>query len=1001
MPRFPLLIFALLPGLALAQISAAQTIEFNRDIRPIFSDRCYTCHGPSSTTRRSPLRFDTEEGAKQKLANHFAIAPGKPAESELLKRVTAGNSPLRMPPVSSGPALTDHETDLLRRWIEQGAVWEKHWSFIPPKSLAAPTVSEPSWVRNPIDAFILARLDKEGIKHSPAAPRETLLRRVTLDLTGLPPTPAELDAFLADNTPNAYEKVVDRLLASPRYGERMAMRWLDAARYADTNGYQTDAERYMWRWRDWVIEAFNRNMPYDRFTVEQLAGDLLPNPTLDQRIATGFNRNHRGNGEGGIVPEEYAVEYVIDRVDTTSTVFLGLTAGCARCHDHKYDPIAQKEYYQLYAFFNNLPERGNAQKYGNSPPFIAAPTPPQQTFLKDFDARIATAKANFDKLESAISAGLKAWKPVRGSQWFTARNMMNQWSADSTVFDGTHLRDLGNNANFSFQDPFTLSLRVNAANPDGALITRAKDEPEGAGYSLVLANGKLQANLVLRWLDDAIRVETTTDLSLNQWHHVALTWDGSRYASGVTIYVDGVPQPLKFNLDYMNQDFRQAKEPLRLGAGLGTRFRGQLDEVRIYRNALPASEIQLLAVSDTLDSLPVTSEKLRRAYLDQDAPTNIQVAWKTWLGLTEDRAKFAADLPTVMVMEELPVPRDAFLLQRGSYERPGQKVTRDVPAALPPLPADAPRNRLGFAKWLTDPKNPLPARVAVNRFWQMYFGTGIVKTVEDFGSQGEWPSHPELLDWLATEFIRTNWDVKALQKTIVMSATYRQIAKSTPEAVEKDPTNRLLSHVPRFRLPAEMVRDQALLAAGLLVEKLGGPSVKPYQPAGLWKELSGGEDYPQDHGESLYRRSMYTYWKRAAPPPMMANFDAAGREACMVRENRTNTPLQALDLMNDVTFVEAARRVAERMMQEAPPADRLAYGFRLVTSRRPTTAETGLLTNALRYNLDRFQTDPTAATKLLQQGESPRAPKLNSSELAAYATVASLILNLDEAVTRQ
>ncbi len=997
MPRFSLLIFAALPGLL-----GAQTIEFNRDIRPIFSDRCYTCHGPSSSTRRSPLRFDTEEGAKQKLGNHFALVPGKPGESELLRRVTAGNTPLRMPPVSSGPALTEAEVSLLRRWIEQGAVWEKHWSFIPPKPVVPPAVSDAAWVRNPIDAFVLARLDKEGLRHSGEAPRETLLRRVTFDLTGLPPTPAEVDAFLADKAPNAYEKVVDRLLASSRYGERMAMRWLDAARYADTNGYQTDAERYMWRWRDWVIEAFNRNMPYDRFTVEQLAGDLLPNPTLDQRIATGFNRNHRGNGEGGIVPEEYAVEYVIDRVDTTSTVFLGLTAGCARCHDHKYDPIAQKEYYQLYAFFNSLPERGNAQKYGNSPPLMAAPTPPQQAYLQEFDTRIAAAKAKFDALQSRVDAGLKAWKPAPGSQWFTARELKNQWSADSTVFDGKNVRDLGDNADFSFQDPFTISLRVKAASGDGALISRAKDEPEGPGYSLVLANGKLQANFVLRWLDDAIRVETTTDFPLNDWHHVALTWDGSRYASGVTIYVDGVAQPLKFNVDYMNQDFRQ-KEPLRLGGGLGTRFRGQLDEVRIYRNALPVNEIRLLAIADTLDTLPSTSEKLRRAYLDQGAPADVQIAWKTWLGLTEDRAKFAATLPTVMVMEELPTPRDAFLLQRGSYERPGQKVSRDVPAALPPLSPDAPRNRLGFAKWLTDPKNPLPARVAVNRFWQMYFGTGIVKTVEDFGSQGEWPSHPELLDWLATEFIRTNWDVKALQKTIVMSATYRQASKASPEAAEKDPNNRLLSHAPRFRLPAEMVRDQALLASGLLAEKLGGPSVKPYQPAGLWKELSGGEDYRQDHGADLYRRSMYTFWKRASPPPMMSNFDAAGREACMVRENRTNTPLQALDLMNDVTFVEAARRIAQRMLNEggAAPADRLAFGFRLVTSRRPTPAEAGVLSNALRYNLDRFQTDPSAAAKLLEQGESARDPKLNPSELAAYSTVASLMLNLDEAVTRQ
>jgi hypothetical protein len=901
--------------------------------------------------------------------------------------------------------------ELLRTWIAQGAVWEKHWSFLPVKAVSAPAVRESSWVKNPIDAFVLARLEKEGLPHSREASKETLLRRATFDLTGVPPTPAEVAAFARDGSANAYEKVVDRLLASPRYGERMAMRWLDAARYADTNGYQTDAERYMWRWRDWVIDAFNSNMPYDRFTVEQLAGDLLPNATLDQKIATGFNRNHRGNGEGGIVPEEYAVEYVVDRVDTTSTVFLGLTVGCARCHDHKYDPIAQKEYYQLYAFFNSLPERGNAQKYGNSPPLIAAPTKAQQGSLQELDAKVAAANKQFEALRPAVDGGLRGWQPESGAQWFTSRGLAVRWADPSTNFDGKAAVELGDLADFGFLDKFTISAWVKPSAADGAIVSRAKDEAEGPGYSLVLAGGKVQANLVLRWLDDAIRVETREPLPLGEWAHVAMTYDGSRYASGVKIYVDGVEQGLKFNVDYMNQEFR-SKEPLRVGGGLGLRFEGALDEVRIYRGALPPNQVQELAARDSLDAIAAIPEnrrsagqrdKLQHAWLDQHAPGNVADAWKRWLDAVEERERFVASLPTVMVMEELPQPREAFLLQRGSYERPGMKVERDVPAALPPMPKGAVRNRLTFAKWLVDPANPLTARVAVNRYWQMYFGTGLVKTVEDFGSQGEWPSHPELLDWLAGEFVRSGWDVKALQKTIVMSATYRQASAASAEAVERDPGNRLLSHASRFRLPAEMVRDQALLASGLLVEKVGGPSVKPYQPAGLWKELSGGSDYLQDKGEGLYRRSMYTFWKRASPPPMMANFDAAGREACMVRENRTNTPLQALDLMNDVTFVEASRKVAERLLKEggASVADRLAYGFRLVTSRAPRESEVAVLARAFQYNLDRFQTAPGAAEKLLSQGDSARDLRLNAPELAAYTTVASLLLNLDEAVTRQ
>ncbi|HZT30248.1 MAG TPA: DUF1553 domain-containing protein [Bryobacteraceae bacterium] len=994
-----------------------QTVEFNRDIRPILSDKCFTCHGPDRANRKTKLRFDSESGAKQDLGGHFAIVPGQPDHSEMVRRISSPNKAFRMPPAYTGTTLSPRDIALIRRWIEQGAKWEKHWSFLPPKRPEVPAVENRAWVRNPIDAFILARLEKEGLKPSPEADRATLLRRVTLDLTGLPPTPAELDAFLHDTSPDAYEKVVDRLLASPRYGERMAERWLDAARYADTNGYQTDGERSMWRWRDWVIDAFNRNMRFDEFTVEQIAGDMLPNATLDQRIASGFNRNHRGNGEGGIIPEEYAVEYVVDRVDTTATVWLGITLGCARCHDHKYDPFSQKEFYQVFAYFNNVPERGKAWKYGNSPPFIQAPTREQQAELQGLERKLADAEQRFSALQPELVKAQRKWeKSARKSKtldWSIQTDLAAEVPLGrNEVFDGKRAVDGGNKADFGFYDKFTLAAWVYATAPTGAIVTRAQDVAEGEGYGLYLKNGKLQVNLVKRWLDDALRVESEGSLELNQWHHVAMTYDGSRLADGVRIYIDGVPQKIKPVLDDLNQSF-QVKEPLRVGGGGGpeNRFRGRISDARVYHAALPESDIGVLATAASVGELAriapeqrtkPQADKVSLCFLDQYAPQRMQAAWRELTRLRRERERMIESFPTVMVMQEREKPRDTFLLIRGAYDRPGQKVSPAVPAVLPPLPAGVPDNRLGFAKWLVDSGNPLTARVTVNRFWQMFFGTGIVKTVEDFGSQGEWPTHPELLDWLATEFMRDGWDMKAIIRTMVTSAAYRQSSTATPELLQKDPENRLLARGPRFRLPAEMVRDQALAVAGLLVERVGGPSVKPYQPAGLWKELGGG-DYKQDHGESLYRRSMYTFWKRTAPPPSMVTFDAAGREMCTVRETRTNTPLQALDLMNDVTYVEAARKLAERMMTEGgtSASDRIAWAFRLATAHAPAPEQRRILLESYSHYRDNYQTHPGAAAELLSEGESPRDQKLDTSDLAAYTAVASLILNLDETVTKE
>jgi hypothetical protein len=1081
-----------------AQTALLQTIEFNRDIRPILSDKCFQCHGPG--TQLATLRFDLEEGAKHELkGGRFAIVAGDPDKSVMIQRVTATNPAVRMPRSQGGAAagepLTEGQVALLRRWIEQGATWQKHWSFIPPTRPNLPKVTDPKWVRNPIDAFVLSRLEREGLKPSPEAEKTTLLRRVTLDLTGLPPTPAELDAFLADKSSTAYEKVVDRLLRSPRYGERMAFPWLDAARYADSNGYQTDGARYMWRWRDWVIDAFNRNMPFDQFATEQLAGDLLPNATLEQKIATGFNRNHRMNSEGGVIPEEYAVEQVVDRVDTTSTVFLGLTLGCARCHNHKFDPVTQKEFYQVFAYFNNVPESGKGRRVGNSPPFIAAPLPEQRAQQKQLDDQLAAAESAFAKLQPELARTQKNWertldasKPVA---WAPSRGLVAYYPLDGDLstpvfvppppvakpsapvvdpdappppaqapataapatpppppagqnevrfvpgqlgqaasFDGKGYIQGTDVAGFAeygtesgdgsatgstitYDDAYTISAWIYPTAPTGAIVTKAQDVVEPRGHSLTLKDGRIEYNYVTVWIEEGTRMRTEKTVSLNQWHHVAVTYDGSRWASAFKIYVDGEPWKLEVILDDVNNRATARRETLRIGAGGGpeNRFKGLIDEVRVYNRALSPAETAVLADLSSVTQIAavpeqqrsqVQSDKIRDYFLTNAAPANIQEASKAVFDARARREAFYRSLPTVMVMEEMPTPRESHLLVRGAYDRPGDKVTPTLPAALlSSTTTTYPPNRLGLARWLVD--SPLMARVTVNRFWQLYFGVGLVKTAEDFGSQGEAPSHPELLDWLATEFVRTGWNVKALQKTIVTSATYRQASRIPQELLARDPENRLLARGPSVRLSADMVRDQALALAGLLTEKIGGPSVKPYQPEGLWTELGTGANYVQDHGDSLYRRSLYLFWKRTVPPPAMANFDASSREAHVVKPVVTNTPLQALNLMNDIAFLEAARVFAERVMNEggANPLARIAYAFRLTTARMPKPAESAILADAFSENLELFAKKPDEALKYVSYGEHPRDPQLKVTELAAYTTITSLILNLNEAVMKE
>ena len=1073
---------------------AGRTVDFAREVRPLLSENCFACHGPDEQARQRGLRLDVQEGpfADRGQFGGPVIVAGNAADSLLFHRITASDVETRMPyrrglgtsvvPGRDDDALTDAEVETLRLWIDQGAEWQSHWAFIPPERPALPPVADSEWPRNPIDTFVRARLEQEGRTPSPEADLLTLIRRVTLDLTGLPPTQAEIAAVFSDDSPDAYLNLVDRLLQSSGYGERMAVEWLDGARYADSSGYQTDAERSMWRWRDWVIGAYNDNMPFDQFTLEQIAGDLLPDATLDQRIATAFNRNHSQNGEGGIVPEEFLVENVVDRVATTSTVWLGLTLGCARCHDHKFDPISQQEFYEVFAYFNNIPERGKAFKYGNSPPVVTAPTADQYAELAGLNAKLRGARDRFASLETEAAAAQKQWEdslPAAGRvDWVLRDQLLVHYPFDGDIagvytgapvtvspsvtaglranrrapanvtfsvhvtledgqphfvpgrvgaaasFDGQRFIDAGDIANFSYDDPFTLAAWIYATAPDGVIVSRALAGDQGEqGWGLYLVDGKVRVNLSQRWADDGVRVETRDVLPLNEWQHVLVTYDGKRIPAGFRVYVNGQSQALTPLLDGINNPMR-TREPLRIGASgsgpensgaAGTddarpRFQGLIDDVRIYTAVLTPGQAAVVATWESLSEIariaPASrtvgqSRKLQLSFLDQYAPQPIQEAWRRVTDLERQRAELWDSFPTVMVMEEIEPRRDTFLLIRGAYDVPGEQVSPGVPAVLPPLAEGQENDRLAFARWLVDPDHPLTARVTVNRFWQMYFGTGLVKTAENFGTQGEYPSHPELLDWLATTFIDSGWDVKAMQRAIVTSATYRQVSAVTPALLEQDPENRLLARGPRLRLPAQMIRDQALALAGLLVDKIGGPSVKPYQPEGLWAQAS--QNYQQSEGDDLYRRSLYTYWKRTLGPPAMLAFDSSTRETCIVRLSRTNTPLQALNLMNDVTYVEAARRLAERMMTEGgtTPEARVAFAYRLATAHRPRPDTQAVLVDGFQHHLDRYQADRSAALQLVSVGEQARDETLDIAELASYTMVANLILNLDRTITKE
>ena len=1152
-------------------------VDFSRDVRPILSNNCFQCHGPDSETREAGLRFDLREVAVSELKSGVrAIVPGDPGGSAMISRVTNADLEEVMPPPKTGKSLSAEQIETLRAWIEAGAEYRRHWSFEPPVRRPPPTVGDASWCENEIDGFILARLEREGLAPSPRATRETLLRRVSLDLTGLPPSPEELDGFLADRSPDAYARAVDRLLASPRYGEHMARHWLDAARYGDTHGLHLDNARQMWPWRDWVIHAFNSNMPYDEFTIEQLAGDLLPEPTREQVIATGFNRNHVSTNEGGAIPEEFQIKNVADRLATTGTVWMGLTLACAHCHEHKFDPISHTEYYELFAFFNNTAENPMDGNRADWAPIARATTPEQESRLALMAVRAEAVESELDAPSPEIDAEQEAWRSAAGATWIHGWSVLDITKATATggtplrvledgsilaegenpatdVYqfaartDATDLRLLrlealtheslpfggpgrAENANFvlseieveacSVADPSVcVPVRLVAASADhqqmngpfpvSAAIDGVVDETNGwavegfnrredrvavfvsdrpfgfEGGTEIRVRLRFETHFAQHGIGRA-RLAVSGDETLYQavapvgfgaWHAVgpfaggdpataydtafgpeqspggfdpAATFGGGLVWTPHPEWADGAVQALEGEMcaTYLSRSiFAPTARTLSLSLGSDDAIKvwcnGRLvhennvaravapDQDSIEVDLLPGENRLLMKIvnfsggygfyfrptedaggSEFLRTMPlITAAALDeeqavtlRRYFRRNYSPQMQELYAQLADLTAERQAFEAALPFSLVMEERAERRPTYRLHRGEYDQPREEVQPDVPDALPPM-GDLPRNRLGLAEWLVEPGNPLTARVTVNRLWQQLFGTGIVKTAEDFGSQGEWPSHPELLDWLAVEFVESGWDVKHMLRLMVTSAAYQQSSAVSPELLARDPGNRLLARGPRFRLEAEEIRDQALFAGGLLVERLGGPGVKPYEPPGLWKAVaypdSDTTTYMTDAGEAQYRRSMYTYWKRTSHPANLATFDAPSREGCTVRRSRTNTPMQALVLLNDPQFVEAARALARRVLTAEGETDaRLALAFRLLTSRAPEHDELAVLRELFDAERARFAASPDDAAALLGVGESPRDETLDPADHAAMTNVAATIMTLDEVITK-
>jgi hypothetical protein len=1020
------------------------------------------------------VRLDIREGAFATRKNGTIIVPGKPDESLLIKRIFSSDASYRMPPVFAHKTLTPEQKDILRRWIQQGAPWKDHWAFIAPVRPPVPAVKDDKWSRTPVDHFILAKLEANGLQPAPEADRRTLLRRVTLDLTGLPPTPAEATAFVKDRSPNAYEKVVDRLLASPQYGEHMAHYWLDAARYADTQGLHIDNYREMWPYRDWVIQAFNHNMHFDEFTVDQLAGDLLPHATLDQKIASGFQRCNVTTNEGGSVPAEVEAMYARDRADTTGTVWMGLTVGCATCHDHKFDPIAQKEMYSLTAFFRNTTQYPLDGNVPDTPPVVIVPPAEDRRKWDELEARRAVLKQIIAAAETNSATAFESWlksperrqiaDPLASSELLkvhvesTAQVVRNgqtsplELPASVTVandspaggkaihFGKEGAVELPNVPEIDTGKPFTVAMWVMIPKTNESLSlasqmeskTEKKAEGDSTtdsrkewGWSTSIASFNTEPPVPYIKLQGSDGTYITAQpvpsygLKPATWYHVIFTYDGSGSRRGLQIYINGNPVPSYGDgkdLKVLTSSIQTSASPLRLGKKGKQDFEGgAIADFRVLNRRTDEQDAKMLFAAEAVEvasrkdigDLTATTRQALLSYYVNNVDRGVKGSVGQLHEVDAARYQIVKESATTFVQEERTDAQPvAHVLYRGLYDQPRDEVRPNVPAVLPPMPQSAPRNRLGLAEWIVDPANPLTARVTVNRFWQQLFGTGLVKTAEDFGSQGEPPTHPELLDWLAVEFRESGWDVKKTMRLLVTSATYRQAAETTPEKLEHDRDNRLLSRGPRFRVDAEMIRDYALSASGLLVQKVGGPSVKPYQPPKVWETVAMDESntrfYTADTGDSLYRRSLYTFWKRSAPPPSMDIFDAPSREECVVRRERTNTPLQALVTMDDPQFVEAARALAQNALlsSHGNPERVVSYMANRLLTRDLDDKERAIVMRSYSDYLAYYKSDSESATKLISIGESKRSAALPTPQLAAMTMVANELLNLDEVLVK-
>jgi hypothetical protein len=1048
--RFGKWTLAMVLGLSSGVLFAAEklpdAIQFNRDIRPILSNNCFLCHGRDKGRRKADLRLDLPAEAAE------VIVRGKPAQSELWARITSSDPDERMPPKGSKKELNSRQISLIKKWIEQGAKYEGHWAFIAPKQPALPQ-AKTKWGQNSIDTFVLAKLQAEGLKPSTEAAKEILIRRVTFDLTGLPPTLKKVDDFLKDKSPTAYEKVVDRLLTTKAYAERMTLHWMDVARYGDSSVHHADGPRTMWPWRDWVIDAYDKNKSFKEFTIEQLAGDLIPNATQAQKVATGFNRNHGTTDEGVLIEEEYRVEYVVDRVKTTGNVWLGLSLECGQCHSHKYDPISQREYYQFFAFFNNNADKGKQTRGGNAPPMVDFLPPDRLNLKKVLDAKNKQADQKLAERKKSAAPDFEKWavaaakmideKPVEPAGLFahfplddfkdrktadlindkTTAKLEGKARPVSGKFGGALRIEGGGFVNVKGIKPpewnqafsYGCWVKPDAANANGAVFSKMNESNSYRGFDLWLQGGAPGTHLIHKWQGNAVKVVGKQKVKPKQWSHIFVTYDGTGKAAGTSVFLNGKKLAHNVEADGLNGTL-QTPKTFRIGRRSNSAQANniEIDDVRLYNRALTAAEVAALAGNNPIAPLLAIAPEKRNAKQNEtlllhfinnvDGPYKKLLAEKR--GVEKELVGLNKGKVTTMIMGDLGKMRPTYLLQRGHYDHPkkDEVIKPGVPAFLPPMPKGAPANRLGLAQWLTRPDHPLTARVAVNRYWLLFFGKGIVETVSDFGTQGDWPSHPGMLDWLAVDFVKNGWDIKRTIKLMVMSATYRQSSRITRDLLAKDPNNILLARGPRFRLQGEFVRDNALAVSGLLNRKVGGPGVKPYQPPGLWNEvsLSGNVRFKQDPSEGLYRRSMYTYWKRSAPAPSMTIFDAPTREKCMVERLRTNTPLQALVTLNDPQFVEAARHLARRMMKEGgqTPKERVKFGYRLVTSRNSRPIVARILESAFNEEFENYKKNPEAAGKILAMGDSERDESLDAPEHAAWTIVASMLLNLDEVITR-